>query len=178
MDHQPFEEWIFEQKDKTIEEKNKLNNHLIECEICKDLEKSWLQIENILIQAPMATPLPGFSQRFAARMENNKAIIQQKQSIRYLLVIGLVLLIITLVLITLLFFSYSTGEMIVGAVGAITGFFQVFVNMRGMVSQFFHNASPISIVFGWLLVAIWGVILTPLWGIAVWKVSKQGVLLK
>ena len=178
MDHQPFEEWIFEQKEITIEENNKINNHLNECIVCKDLQKSWSQVESILVQSPMTAPVSGFSQRFATRMETKKVLIQQKQSIKYLLVVGLVLLIITLLLFALLFFSFSTGEMIVGAVTAITSFFHAFINLRSMAYQFFNNASPLVIVLGLLLIGIWGVVLMPLWGFTVWKVSKQGVLLK
>jgi hypothetical protein len=178
MDHQPFEEWIFSQKEITIEENKKLNNHLNECEVCKDLQESWSQVESILVQAPMSAPASGFAQRFATRMETKKVLIQQKQSIKYLLVVGLVLLIITLLLFALLFFTFSTGEMIVGAVTAITSFFHAFINLRAMAYQFFHNASPLAIVFGWLLIAIWGVVLMPLWAFTVWKVSKQGVLQK
>jgi hypothetical protein len=162
----------------TVEENKKLNTHLSECEFCKDLQESWSQVESILVQAPMATPISGFTQRFATRMETKKVLIQQKQSIKYLLVVGLVLLIITLLLFALLFFSFSTGEMIVGAATAVTIFFHAFINIMAMAFQIFNNASPLVIVFGWFIIAIWGVILMPLWGFSVWKVSKQGVLIK
>jgi hypothetical protein len=178
MDHQPFEEWIFEQKERTMEENMKLNQHLLECDQCEDLQSAWGQVESILLQAPMVAPAPGFSQRFATRMVINKERILKKQAIKTLIAIVLVSLLITLIMAAILFHTYTTGELIVGAVSTFTGLVQAFIRLRVMVAQFFQNIPTIVILFGWLMLFIWGMILTPLWGITVWKVSKQGVSIK
>ena len=178
MDHQPFEEWIFEQKEITKEESIKLNQHLFDCEQCTELQSAWGQVETLMIQTPMVAPAPGFTQRFAARMELNKEVLQRKQAIKTLIGVGLILIIITLILGAIFFLSYTTGELIVGAVSTFTGFIHAFINLRAMVFQFFQNLPPIAIIFGWIILIVWGIILTPLWGFTVWKVSKQGVLIK
>ena len=178
MDHQPFEEWIFEQKERTMEENTKLNQHLLECDQCEDLQSAWGQVETILLQTHMAAPVPGFSQRFAARMVMNKERTQKNQAIKTLIGIGLVSLLITLILSVIFFLTYSTGEIIVGAVSTFTGLVQAFIRLRVMVVQFIQSIPTIVILFGWLLLFIWGLILTPLWGITVWKVSKKGVSIK
>jgi hypothetical protein len=98
MDHQPFEEWIFEQKERTKEESNKLNQHLLDCDQCTDLQSAWGQVETLLFQSPMVAPAPGFTQRFAARMELNKEVLHKKQAIKTLIGVGLILIIITLIL--------------------------------------------------------------------------------
>ncbi|MBE0688386.1 MAG: hypothetical protein IH585_20525 [Anaerolineaceae bacterium] len=178
MDHQPFEEWIFEQKERTKEDNIKLNQHLLECDQCTDLQSAWGQVETLLFQTPMAVPAIGFSQRFAARMEMNKEVLHKKQAIKTLIGDGLILIIITLILGAIFFLSYTTGELIVGAVSTFTGIVQAFINLRAMVFQFFQSIPTIAVVFGWILLIVWGIILTPLWGLTVWKVSKQGVLVK
>jgi len=178
MDHQPFEEWIFEQKERTKEDNIKLNQHLLECDQCTDLQSAWGQVETLLFQTPMAVPAIGFSQRFAARMEMNKEVLHKKQAIKTLIGVGLILIIITLILGAIFFLSYTTGELIVGAVSTFTGIVQAFINLRAMVFQFFQSIPTIAVVFGWILLIVWGIILTPLWGLTVWKVSKQGVLVK
>ncbi|MBW6473545.1 MAG: hypothetical protein K0B14_10500 [Anaerolineaceae bacterium] len=178
MDHQPFEEWIFEQKERTKEDSIKLNQHLLDCEQCTELQSAWGQVETLMFQTPMVAPAPGFTRRFAARMEMNKEILHKKQAIKTLMGIGLILIIIMLILGAIFFLSYTTGELIVGAVSTFTGFIQAFINLRAMVFQFFHYLSPIAILFGWILLIVWGIILTPLWGFTVWKVSKQGVIRK
>jgi hypothetical protein len=178
MDHQPFEEWIFEQKERTKENSEKLNQHLLDCEQCTELQSAWGQVETLIFQTPMVAPAPGFTQRFATRMELNKEVLQRKQAIKTLMGVGLILIIITLILGAIFFLSYSTGDLILGAVSTFTGFVQAFINLRVMVYQFFHNLPPIAIVLGWIILIVWGIILTPLWGFAVWKVSKKGVLIK
>ncbi len=178
MDHQPFEEWIFEQKERTIEENTKLTQHLLECDQCEDLQSAWQQVETVLFQTSMVAPAAGFSQRFATRLLINRERLQRKQAIKTLIGIVLVSFLITLIMAAILFLTYSTGELIVGAVSSITGFIQAFIRLRIMVGQFFQNIPTIVILFGWLVLFIWGIILTPIWGIAVWKVSKQGGSIK
>jgi len=178
MDHQPFEEWIFEQKERTKEDSTKLNQHLLDCDQCNDLQSAWGQVETLLFQTPMAAPARGFSQRFAARMEMNKEVLHKKQAIKTLVGVGLILIIITFILGAIFFLTYSTGELIVGAASTFTGIVHAFINLRAMVFQFFSNLPPIAIIFGWIILIVWGIILTPLWGFTVWKVSKQGVLIK
>lgn len=178
MDHQPFEEWIFEQKERTNESSIKLNQHLLECDQCTKMQSAWDQVETLLFQTPMVAPASGFTQRFATRMEMNKEVLLKKQAIKTLIGVGMILIIITLILGAIFFLSYTTGELIVGAVSTFTGFVQAFINLRAMVFQFFNNLPPIAIIFGWIMLIVWGIILTPLWGFTVWKVSKQGVLIK
>lgn len=178
MDHQPFEKWIFEQEERTMEENTKLNQHLLECDQCEDLKSAWGQVETVLLQIRMVAPVAGFSQRFASRMVMNKELAQKKLAIKTLIGIALISLLITLILSVIFFLTYSTGEIIVGAVSTFTGLVQSFIRLRVMVVQFLHSIPTIAILFGWLLLFIWGLILTPLWGITVWKVSKQGVSIK
>lgn len=178
MDHQPFEEWIFEQKERTKEDNIKLNQHLLDCDQCTDLQSAWGQVETLLFQSSMVAPAPGFTHRFATRMELRKEELYKKQAMKTLIGVGLILIIITLILGALFFLSYTTGELIVGAVSTFSGFVQAYINLRAMVFQFFQNLPPIAIIFGWIILIVWGIILTPLWGFTVWKVSKQGVLIK
>lgn len=178
MDHQPFEDLIFTQN-KFSENKNKeLSNHLLECKQCADLNESWSQVENIILQTAMVSPGQGFTKRFARNLEINKQKELQKQSIKYLLFVGLIIILITVLLLVIFSLTYSAGELIVGATSALTGFFQAFVNIRAMIYQFLYNLPPLVISAIWILIALWGLVMTPIWGVAVWRVSKQGVVQK
>ena len=178
MDHQPFEEWILDQKEKTMADNKKLNEHLLACDQCTDLHSAWGQIETMMVKSAMIAPSPGFTKRFALRMEKNKEQVYKKQAIKTLIGIALISLLITLILAAIFFLSNTPGKLIVGAVSTFTGIIQAFINFRAMVVQFIQNIPTIAIIFSWLLLFIWGIILTPLWGITVWKVSKQGVSIK
>ena len=178
MDHQPFEEWIFEQKERTTQEKMNLNQHLLACDQCTDLQSAWDQVETILSQTPLVAPNPGFSQRFAVRMERNKERIQKNQAIKTLIGIAIISLLITLLLGAIFFLSHTPGELIVGTVSTFTGFVQAFIRLRAMVVQLFQSIPTAAVIFGWVMLFLWAIILTPIWGITVWKVSKQGVSIK
>ncbi len=178
MDHQPFEDWILDKSEIVKDEKDLLKQHILDCDQCHELKNAWDQVETLLVQTPMAAPVPGFSQRFAFRMQAKKAEIQRKQSIRTLIAVGIALFLITTLIVVLMIISYSTGELIVGAVSTFTGIVQRFINLRISIAQFFSTLPTYVIVLGWLILIVWGIILTPLWGFTVWKVSKQGVLQK
>ncbi len=173
MDHQPFEEWIFKENDITDQEY--LNQHLATCKQCTELQKAWEQVESILSQSEIVSPAPGFASRFAEKMAIEKEHLLKRQTIRSLTILGVLLIVISLLLATIFVLSFSAGDMIVGLVTTYTSLIQAFINLRGMVFQVIHNISPILIAFIWLLLMIWGMLLTPVWGVTVWKLSKRGV---
>lgn len=178
MDHQPFEDWIFKQRELSEDESKQLNLHLQNCVSCNTLNTSWSQVESVLIQTQVVSPVKGFSNRFARRLELRKLQEQQKQSIRYLLIVGIILLILTILLLSLFSLSYTPGEIIIGTTSLITGSFQGFINIRSMIYEFLYNIPPLAISAIWILIALWGLVMLPIWGVAVWKVSKQGVTQK
>ena len=178
MDHQPFEEWIFTKKDLSEENNTQLSQHLLACKQCDDLNESWSQVESKLIQATMVVPRPGFTKRFAHNLAIKKQHEQQRQSINYLLVVGLIMVLLTALMIIIFSLTHSAGEMIVGATSLGTSFFQAFVNIRSMIYQFLYSLPPLAISAIWLIIAIWGLVMTPIWGVTVWRVSKQGVVQK
>ncbi len=178
MDHQPFEDWIFTQDELEELGKQELNQHLDTCQQCTELNSAWRNVENMFIQQPMVSPTTGFTNRFAAKMALEKEKMYRKQSLRSLVITGIILIIISIILISIILLSFSAGEIIVSAVSTYTGFVEAFINLRGMAFHFLNGVSPFVFVLVWILLAVWGGILTPLWGITVWKLSKQGVELK
>ncbi len=178
MDHQPFEDWIFTQRDLSEINNRELSTHLLECKQCSELSESWNQVENILFQTPMVSPAQGFTKRFAHTLEIKKQKELQRQSIKYLLFVGLMILLITVLLLVIFSLTYSAGEIIVGATSTLTGFFQAFINIRAMIYQFLYKLPPLAISAIWLIIAVWGLVMMPIWGVAVWRVSKQGVVQK
>jgi hypothetical protein len=178
MDHQPFEDWIFTKEELSEENNKELSKHLLECKQCADLSESWNQVEMAIFQSAMVAPAQGFTKRFARNLEIKKQKEEQRQSVRYLLIVGLVLVILTTLLLVIFTATHTAGEMIVGATSLVTSFFQAFVNIRAMIFQFLYNLPPLAISAIWLLIAIWGLVMTPIWGVTVWRVSKQGAVQK
>ena len=64
MDHQHFEKKLLNDEQMTPEENRALQSHLRDCAICLALADANLALRNLT----MATPAPGFANRFTARL--------------------------------------------------------------------------------------------------------------
>lgn len=68
MNHQPFEEWLLNDKNLTPAEKRELNLHLRTCSHCTALSATGLALRSANVAAPAA----GFSMRFQQRLAAQK----------------------------------------------------------------------------------------------------------
>ena len=68
MNHQPFEEWLLNDKPITPEQKQKLDLHLRSCDYCSVLAETGKVLHSVV----MASPADGFTARFQARLAEHK----------------------------------------------------------------------------------------------------------
>ncbi len=68
MNHLPFEEWLLHNSPVTPEQQRDLDLHLRTCAYCSALAETG----KVLGTAKMATPAPGFTMRFQARLAERK----------------------------------------------------------------------------------------------------------
>jgi len=68
MNHQPFEEWLLNDKNLTSSEKRELDLHLRTCIHCTALSATGLALRS----ANVITPAPGFAMRFQQRLAVQK----------------------------------------------------------------------------------------------------------
>lgn len=175
MGHQPFEEWIFEDKNKTQQQEILLNQHLAQCPSCSSMQESWKAVEREFQNAAMVSPLPGFMDRWQSTFVNKKAIEHQMQAIKSFIGISCAILITMGALITWIILTNSVSDVIVGSLNIYSSAMQAYINLRAMILQFFRSAPPITPYLFWIVIAGWGGILTGLWGMTIWRVSRQGV---
>ena len=69
MNHQPFETWLLNEQSLNREELHALQVHMQECSHCTALAEVNLALKSV----KMVAPAVGFSQRFAARLEVQRA---------------------------------------------------------------------------------------------------------
>ncbi len=69
MNHQPFEDWIFEEE-LTSQQLTQLKAHISKCEECRRLHTAMKGITRILDDPVQLEPSPGFSQRWQILAEN------------------------------------------------------------------------------------------------------------
>jgi hypothetical protein len=75
MNHQPFEEWLLNDKNLTSTEKRDLNSHLRICTHCTALSATGLALRSANVIAPAA----GFSVRFQQRLAAQKIAERRKK---------------------------------------------------------------------------------------------------
>lgn len=74
MNHQPFEEWLFDQESLTNKQKRELQSHLQACSACSALA----EVDLTLRSASMALPAAGFVGRFQVRLEARKQVLRRR----------------------------------------------------------------------------------------------------
>ncbi len=126
MDHQPFEQWILDQKILTKQQENLLNEHLLDCADCAALSSSWKAVEQTLHSATKVAPNPGFVSRWQVTLANKKAIQHQVQAIKTFIGISCAILITMGALFTWLILTNSVSDVIVGGIHFFTGFLQAY----------------------------------------------------
>jgi predicted anti-sigma-YlaC factor YlaD len=106
MNHQKYEQLLFEQENLSSEKREQLDAHLRECSRCALLSDRLSAVENILRSAPSVAPAPGFAARFQMRLEKAR----QKRQARTLLLmtsLSVIGVLIGLGLISYLLLSYG-----------------------------------------------------------------------
>lgn len=80
MNHRPFEERLLSEKPLTPEENHLLQEHLHDCTECNQLEAGLAEVQQLFCETPQASPAPGFTARWQARVAEQQRQKQQLQS--------------------------------------------------------------------------------------------------
>ncbi len=75
MNHQPFEDWLLNDKPITQEQKRELDIHVRTCTYCAALAETGIALKSV----KKASPKTGFTSRFEARLAERKLAEQRKR---------------------------------------------------------------------------------------------------
>ena len=75
MNHQPFEDWLLDDKPITHEQKRELDMHVRTCAYCAALAETGIALKSV----KKASPQAGFTTRFQARLAQRKFAEQRKR---------------------------------------------------------------------------------------------------
>lgn len=89
MNHRLYEDWLFAHLDPAgndlrAEQVKELENHLKACASCQQLADSWRQVEVELRRPVMAEPAAGFTLRWQARLDAERARLHRRQALAVL----------------------------------------------------------------------------------------------
>lgn len=115
LTHPPFEDWLLSEETLTPQQANDLQAHLRTCESCRQLETGWLQVERLVRSAEMLAPVAGFSARWQARLEAQRARQHQRQSWVFFVGMGFLGLFVLAILVGIIFTLWqSPGQFLFG----------------------------------------------------------------
>jgi hypothetical protein len=85
MNHQPFENWLFDHKELSPLQHQQLKSHLEQCKKCQQLASAWHLVERQIDLSTPASPRPGFTDRWCADLPARKAAHQKDDGRRWLI---------------------------------------------------------------------------------------------
>ena len=170
MNHQPFEEWLLNDKNLTAAEKRELDLHLRTCTSCTALAATGLALRS----AGTAAPAPGFSMRFQQRLAAQK-IAERRRKLwgTFILIVGGIGLLGWFGAPLLATFFASPAEWITLMVGYFLFVITSLQAMTGVVTVLLRIAPDFIPPYLWMVLvsALAGFGL--LWIISIWRFSSR-----
>ncbi|MEA3441313.1 MAG: hypothetical protein U9R58_13630 [Chloroflexota bacterium] len=81
MNHKPYQEVIFSDRELTCDEADLLQDHILQCDDCYQLSTAWSAVEHELQTPQMVDPEPGFVARWQVRLEAEQKRRQNQQNL-------------------------------------------------------------------------------------------------
>lgn len=175
MDHQQYEEWVFDNKLLSLSEKLILNEHIAGCKRCQRLNRQWQEVETQLINVREVKPLPGFGDRFNQYQQKQLDLKYKKQALQSLIYLGLAILVIFTALSLWFFANISFGELIVSLVSIFSGALRTTSSIRNSTLLLLRNISPTVPFLVIVNIIGWAIIASIMWVLTLWKFARQGV---
>jgi hypothetical protein len=166
MNHQPFEDWLLNDKPVTQQEKHELDMHIRTCAYCAALAETGMELKSVKKVAPK----PGFTDRFQARLAERK-IAEQRRRLwgSVLFTLGGLVLLMGLASPFLLGFLSAPATWIAAFVQWVVFIVTTVEALAQAGSVFVHILPDFLSPFGWMVLisAIAGVSL--LWAVSIWR---------
>jgi hypothetical protein len=176
MNHQPFETWILENTRLKPENQRILADHLAVCPGCAHMHRNWAVLQNQLSSTVFAQPKPGFTQRWAAYLQNRRAEVTNQQTRKLMLIIVIMLILTLGSSISVLLVSTSPVSIFTGLVALITRTVITINDAVQIALSLVRVMPPIIPISLWVLFFSAISVLSLIWAIALWKFSTKGAL--
>ena len=171
MNHLPFEEWLLNNNRITPEQQRDLDLHLRTCAYCSALAETG----RVLSAAKMATPAPGFTMRFQARLAERK-IAERRRKLwgATLFTLGGLILLMWMIGPYLASFIASPATWISVVVGWLvfvgTTLFAL-IDAGAVILRMIPKFLP---PFAWLVLLSTFAGVGLLWSVSIWRFAQRG----
>jgi hypothetical protein len=174
MNHQPFEEWLLNDKNLNPAEKRELDLHLRTCPYCMALTETSL----VLRSAPVAAPAAGFTLRFQQRLAAQKIAERRRR------LWGMIILLVSGAgllgwIIAPFLFAIATApvEWVTTGIGYFLFILTSLQALTEVVTVLLRMATDFIPPYAWMVLVSALAGLGLLWTISIWQFSRtpQGV---
>jgi hypothetical protein len=166
MNHQPFEDWLLNDKPITQEQKRELEMHIRTCAYCSALAETGIALKTV----KKTSPQPGFTNRFQARLAERK-LVEQRRKLwgSVLFTIGGLVLLMGIASPFLLGFLSAPATWIAAFVQWVVFILTTLEALAQAGSVFVRILPDFLSPFGWMVLisAFAGVSL--LWTVSIWR---------
>ena len=169
INHQPFEEWLLNDKNLTPAETRELDLHLRTCTNCTALSATGLALRS----APVASPAAGFTLRFQQRLAARKIAERRHKlwGMIILLVSGLFLIGWFTAPYLFAFFS-APIEWMMAAIGFFLFIVTSLFALTGVITVLLSMAAAFISPYVWMVLVSTLAGLGLLWIVSIWRFSR------
>jgi hypothetical protein len=178
MSHQPYDNWIFGQEELTVDQKQELHKHILECTNCNQVYQAWRAAEYQMRAAPLVAPPSGFTHRFQANLEERQKVQKMFQARRFLLLLSVANLVSLVSFIGYILLSGSPAYWLASSLNAFTGLLVWWSGLQQVVVNLVHALPLFVPVALWVIASSTLAILAMVWVTALWRISTKGVIVK
>jgi hypothetical protein len=174
LNHLPFEEWLADRAQLSLDETRALQMHLEDCEGCRQLESALKTVDGLLRSAPLITPATGFAQRWQMRLAAQRAISQRRQTRLILTVtVGGALMLLALLALLLLPVFQSPLPFIVSGVYQVSKVYGVVNTVGGVVSTVGGAVFAVIPPTMWIAILLAASALGVIWAATIWRITTH-----
>lgn len=178
MNHQPYENWIFEPLQMNAAEHQELETHLQGCEACRKLQAGWTAAHAELRAPEMAAPRAGFAGRWKAGVAERRLREQRRQAWRLFLVCGGAAAVLFIFCAGYLLTATTPVEWIQAAVRVVSSSVGMMGALRNLAGAWLQYTPPALNVALWISLAVTFCAITFVWVFALWRTSLGGAIHK
>jgi hypothetical protein len=178
MSHLPFESWILEYDTLEPEERRSLQGHLESCKQCKRMQNKWLAAQQELRARRMATPAPGFSQRWLSSLVLRRAQEARKQAWRIFGALLAAALLVLLILAGYVMTTTTVTDWFAALIRIFTSSLNTYSLVEFGVTSWFESTPLALNIALWIYLTVTLCLLSLGWVFVLWRTSLVGVFKK
>jgi len=176
MNHQPFEDWLFNEESLSSEERTALNEHTETCEQCKSLQGAFSGVLSLINDVQEVEPAPGFvsrwQERLAAERQMDLVVRNRWQSMIVLILIGNVLAGLVFLLSTQFFSTFDTPvSLVLSGINRLVSFVTFFNTIQNIFLTLVRTISSVVPTGLWAVLGVGLVGACAIWFVSIASLS-------